>query len=133
MRWRLWHALTAAAAIVVIALVAMAAALALSLTEAGALLNRLNRSQEQLAVVTQIQGEIGRLQGAETPQDLNRLVGDVSDRIVKYRQSIADETKHLDLRARDGQLLEVTRGTELESAFSVLQSRLASASFERDI
>ncbi len=127
MRGRLWRVLAAATAVVVVVLATMAVALALSLDGAGRLLNRLNTSQEQLAIVTEIQGRVGRLQGAQDGEDAARIATEVSDIIAGYRRSIAVETQHLDGPARDSQIVEVRRAGDLERAFDDLRRTLEQA------
>ncbi len=113
------HAMMAAAGLVLAALVAMAALTAMALADADRLLDRLSRSQDQLARVTRIEADINALllsgYAPSTMADQARALREIEDQLAGYSATIADElAAYEDSPAmRDRQAEEAARAVEL--------------------
>ena len=89
------HAMAVAVVAVVAAFVAMAAVTGLALSEADRLLDRLGRSQDQLARITSIEAAINAVLLAEYeqagPSERRRAVAQLSAQVRAYNATIAEE------------------------------------------
>jgi signal transduction histidine kinase len=127
LRGPFWQALAGAGALAVGALVVMALTLALSLQRADGLLDRLSRSQDQLAMVTRIDASIDRLRAdmivddvrpdPATPAMTQQLLSD-------YRRSVDEEARQAAHRPGDGSSTEVQNAAELENLFHMLRKEM---------
>jgi signal transduction histidine kinase len=112
-----WQALALAGALIVAALIAMALSLALSLGQADRLLDRLSRSQDQLAMVTRIEADIGNLRADTLAGEpvRNGATDAVFRQLEEYRQSIVAEGG---VAEQSSELQNAARLTELFQALS---------------
>ncbi|MBI1361862.1 MAG: HAMP domain-containing protein [Alphaproteobacteria bacterium] len=129
-----WQALAGAGVLMVLALSAMALSLALSLGGAGRLLDRLSRSQNQLAMVTRIEADVSRLRtdvatGATgQPQAASEIVRQLAD----YRQSIVAEAAATGQGVGKGQTEELANAERLARLFEALRGDMLAADANED-
>jgi signal transduction histidine kinase len=121
-----WQALALAGALIVIALGAMALSLALSLAKADRLLDRLSRSQDQLAMVTRIEADISSLRAdvlsGETGQ--KGAVAAILRSLAEYRQSVVVEGGGAEKSLGEAQSHELENAGRLTELFQTLSDSL---------
>ena len=95
LRGPFWQALAGAGVLGVGALLVMALTLALSLGQADRLLDRLSRSQDQLAMVTRIEADINRLRAdrAAGEAEAAGAVSEITRQLGAYRESVDAEAR----------------------------------------
>lgn len=120
------RALTLAALAALIVLAGIALTLALGLARADALIERLARSQDQLAVVTRLEADLNAMVGAP-PADRPALQSAIRRDIARYRWSIATEGPRL-----TGQQEEAARGRALQEDFDRVDADPAAIAGFRD-
>ncbi|MEP7210805.1 MAG: HAMP domain-containing sensor histidine kinase, partial [Alphaproteobacteria bacterium] len=115
--------------LVVGALVAMALTLALSLGQADRLLDRLSRSQDQLASVTRIEADINRLRAdlAAGSAEPETAVAEIVRQLDAYRQSVDAEGRQAGRKPGSAPSEEARNATLLADLFSALRQDLPSA------
>lgn len=107
-------------------LVAMAAAMAIGLARADMLLDRLRRSQDQLAQVTEIRAEVERLRAevATGAPDIAARVSRVAASLDAYRRSIGEEGQALGAQAGPSQAAEARNAEQMAATFASLRDGL---------
>ena len=120
------RALLATAVLTLAAIAALGFLLAMGLAEADGLLARLGRSQDQLARVTYIQGDLNRLRAdvATAAPGVEDRVRHIDESLRAYRQSVVDEEAELDAPAEAGQAVELANAQRLIAMFDSLRPRL---------
>jgi signal transduction histidine kinase len=132
LRGPFWQALAGAIALAVGALVVMAATLALSLRQADGLLDRLSRSQEQLAMVTRIDADISRLRAdmLEGDADPDRAAADITQQLDAYRQSVNTEYRQTHRKGDGAPSTEQQNASLLADLFATLHREMSRAGRE---
>src|SRR5690606_22620349 len=111
------HALIAAAGLVLAALVTMAALTVMALAEADRLLDRLSRSQDQLARVTRIEADVNAMllatyEGSNVFDQASALA-EIERQVGEYNATIAAELGVIDADDHVAQLDEAASAYEL--------------------
>lgn len=122
-----WRALAIAGVAVVGVLVIMALTLALSLQQADRLLDRLSRSQDQLAAVTRIEADINRMRADIAAGDIDPAISAsaITRQLDAYRQSIDEEARQTGSQADPDQSAEAQSTVLLADLFQALQVETA--------
>lgn len=123
LRGPFWQALACAGALAVCALAAMALTLMLSLQHADRLLDRLSRSQDQLAMVTRIEADINRLRADVAVGDADPLAGAaaITRQLEAYRRSVDAEGRLLQGERSSDQQAEAQTAGQLQTLFDALR------------
>lgn len=133
LRGPFWRALAAAGLAVVGVLVVMALTLALSLQHAGWLLDRLSRSQDQLAMVTRIEADINRtradMAGGADPAEAFTAI---TRQLELYRQSVDAEAKQAGSQSAPDQSAEMRNAVQLANLFNAMQREMPTAAAADD-
>jgi signal transduction histidine kinase len=129
LRGPFWQALAGAGVLVVGALIVMALTLALSLRQADRLLDRLSRSQDQLAMVTRIEADISRLRAdiADGAAEPARAIAAITRQLEAYRQSVDTEARRTRRPPDAAQRTEARNAALLSELFHALSPALSSA------
>ncbi len=129
-----WQALAGAGVLMVGALVAMALSLALSLGAADRLLDRLSRSQDQLAMVTRIEANVSRMRADAVTgaADRGRAVSLIMSQLADYRRSIVSEPAVSGLPFGQGQSEELANADLLTSYFAALRQEMLSPAADEE-
>jgi signal transduction histidine kinase len=129
LRGPFWQALAGAIALAVGALVVMAATLALSLQRADGLLDRLSRSQEQLAMVTRIDADISRLHAdmLDGDADPDKAIVPITQQLDAYQQSVATEYRQTHHETNGAPSAEIQNAALLADLFATLHREMPQA------
>lgn len=106
------RALIAAGAAALLALAAMAITLAVGLARADRLLDRVSRSQTQLALVTRLEADLNAVPAAP-PDRRTAALADLARSVVTYRRTIEAETPIVPKDALPAQAIEARQAAEL--------------------